>query len=58
MTDAVVLTVKTAQDGRICALTLSGDLDFTTAAGSWSTWPRSSMIAPSGLFWILQGWRP
>lgn len=33
MTDAVVLTVKTAQDGRICALTLSGDLDFTTAAG-------------------------
>ncbi len=33
MTDAVVLTIKTAHDGRICALTLSGTLDFTTAAG-------------------------
>jgi anti-anti-sigma factor len=33
MTDAVVLTVKTAHDGRICALTLSGALDVTTAAG-------------------------
>jgi anti-anti-sigma factor len=33
MTDAVVLTIKTAHDGRICAFTLSGDLDFTTAAG-------------------------
>ena len=33
MTDAVVLTIKTAHDGPICALTLSGALDFTTAAG-------------------------
>ena len=33
MTDAVVLTIKTAHDGRICTLTLSGGLDFTTAAG-------------------------
>jgi|SRR5579863_8310861 anti-anti-sigma factor len=34
MTDVVaVLTVKTARDGRICVLTLSGALDFTRVAG-------------------------
>jgi anti-anti-sigma factor len=33
MTDPVVLTIKTAHDGRICTFTLRGALDFTTAAG-------------------------
>ena len=32
MTDADALTIKTVHDGRICALTLSGTLDFATAA--------------------------
>lgn len=32
MNDADALTVKTAHVGRICTLTLSGDLDLTTAA--------------------------
>jgi anti-anti-sigma factor len=33
MTDADALTIKAGHDGRICALTLSGALDLTTAAG-------------------------
>ena len=32
MADAAALTVKAVHDGRICALTLSGELDLTTAA--------------------------
>ena len=32
MTDAGALTIKAAHNGRICALTLSGALDLTTAA--------------------------
>lgn len=32
MPDANALTITTVHDGRICALTLSGDLDLTTAA--------------------------
>jgi anti-anti-sigma factor len=33
MTDAGALTIQIVHDGRICALTLSGALDLTTAAG-------------------------
>lgn len=33
MTNVSALTIKTVRDGRVCALTLSGVLDLTTAAG-------------------------
>ena len=32
MNDAGTMTIKTARDGRICVLTLGGDLDFLAAA--------------------------
>jgi anti-anti-sigma factor len=33
MNDAGALTIKPAHDGRICVLTLSGDLDFVAVTG-------------------------
>jgi hypothetical protein len=57
MTGAGALTIKTVHDGRICALTLSGALDLTTAAEFLEHVARAVDDRQSGLSWTLPGRR-